>query len=424
MPVSVQFFCALLVLLVASRLLGELAVRVGQPQLVGELVAGVALGAVINAYPGALPHLVRVSDTETFRIIVEMGAFFLMLLAGLELHPGELAKKSLNSAFVATGGVIVPLLAGGLVGWFFLPPSDERTAQLLFLGVVLAITDVPIALWILMDVKKLHTPVGRTVVSAAIYDDVLGLLMLAFLTAVLTTGTAFGWLDTLYILGRIAAFFAISVAVGLYILPRVRSMLHTLRETEHEFSELIVAGLIYGIVAETLGLHLILGAFLAGLFFIGKSKDADICDNVKCKVSGITSGFLAPIFFASVGLNVDMRVLTNAPLFIAVLLIVAVASKVVGCAVPARLTGLRLKDSFTVGIAMTARGAVGLVVAEIGLEKGLLDGTDSNSPIVAHLYSSVVTVAIVTAIVAPIALRLAVGRISEPSSESTIRPNV
>ena len=409
MPLSVQFFCALLVLLVASRVLGEIAVRLGQPQLVGELVAGVGIGVAISAAPNLLPHLVQVSDSEVFEFIVELGAFFLMLLAGLELQPGEIAKSSARSAFVALGGVVLPLLAGVLLGWWFLPPSEARMGQILLLGVVLAITDVPTALWVLRDLKRLHTPPGRMIVSAAIFDDVLGLLLLAFLTAVLTTGAMLGWLDTVYIVARIAAFFVFSILIGVYVFPRLRKLLSKLHETEHEFSELIVAALTYGLIAEWLGLHLILGAFIAGLFFLGKSERTEMCEAVKCKMSGITSGFLAPILFASVGLNVDLEVIWTAPLFLFLLLVLAVLSKIVGCGVTARLGGLNARDALNVGVAMSARGAVALVVARIGLEMGVLPdgGTETAAD---QLYSALVMVAIVTAIFMPVVLRVAMLR--------------
>jgi Kef-type K+ transport system membrane component KefB len=126
-----------------------LAVRLGQPALVGELLSGIILGAVIKLSPASFPIMNGISGNEVFTAITDLGIFFLMLMAGLEMHPKEVAKNSKGAKSIAIGGLIVPLLVGFLLGWLYLPPSDFRFAQIMFIGTALAITAVPVAVKVL-----------------------------------------------------------------------------------------------------------------------------------------------------------------------------------------------------------------------------------------------------------------------------------
>lgn len=135
-----EIFYVLLILLVVTRAFGEIAVRLGQPALVGELLAGIALGAAIRFSPSSFPVMHAVPGNEVFTAITDLGFFFLMLMTGLEMHPKEVAEKSKGAMLIALGGLIIPLLAGFSLGWLFLPQSNVRLAQVLFIGTALAIT--------------------------------------------------------------------------------------------------------------------------------------------------------------------------------------------------------------------------------------------------------------------------------------------
>ncbi|HSN84434.1 MAG TPA: cation:proton antiporter, partial [Polyangiales bacterium] len=173
----------LLILLVATRVLGEVAVRLGQPALTGELLAGVLIGILVTNQSEAFPVLSELGENRVFTAITDLGIFFLMLMAGLELRPEKLAKTSLESAAVALGGLVLPLALGWTLGVVFLPQSELYDAQALFVGVALAIIAGPVSVGVLLSMNKLDTPVGRLIVSAAVLDDVLSLLLLAVLTA-------------------------------------------------------------------------------------------------------------------------------------------------------------------------------------------------------------------------------------------------
>ena len=401
-----EIFYVLLILLVVTRAFGEIAVRLGQPALVGELLAGIALGAAIRFSPSSFPVMHAVPENEVFTAITDLGIFFLMLMTGLEMHPKEVAEKSKGAMLIALGGLIIPLLAGFSLGWLFLPQSNVRLAQVLFIGTALAITAVPVAAKVLMDLGKLRSTAGKMIVSAAIVDDILGLLLLAVLTAMIRTGEMPDISGLLWLAGQILLFMVIVTAIGLYILPRLERVFHHSMSEEFEFSILLVVAFGFALLAETLQMHFILGAFAAGLFFTKRTMDTDVFEGVQSRISGITTGFLAPVFFASIGLHLDVAAFTSIPLFLAVLIVSAVLCKLIGAGLPAYWIGLSGKDSLIVGIGMSGRGAVELIIADIALRAGLFSHPDPTPAIVANLFSAIVIMAVVTTLMTPIGLRL------------------
>ena len=176
-----ELFYVLLVLLVVTRTFGIAAERLGQPALIGELIAGIALGALGASLAPAHPYIGDINHNEVFVAITDLGMFFLMLLAGIEMQPHKIMKYSLTAFAVALGGLLLPLALGYWLGHVFLPESPLKAAQCFFLGTALAITAVPASVRVLMDLGKLNTPVGQVIVTAAVFDDVLSLLLLAML---------------------------------------------------------------------------------------------------------------------------------------------------------------------------------------------------------------------------------------------------
>ena len=405
-----EIFYVLLILLLITRAFGEVAVRLGQPALVGELLAGIALGATIRFSPSSFPVMHAIPDNDVFTAITDLGIFFLMLMAGLEMRPREVAEKSKGAMFIAAGGLIIPLLVGFSLGWFFLPRSDVKLAQALFIGTALAITAVPVAAKVLMDLDKLRSTAGKMIVSAAIIDDILGLLLLAVLTAVIRTGEMPDPAGLLWLGGQIILFMAIVTTIGLYILPRLERVFHRSMSEEFEFSILLVVAFAFAVMAEALHMHFILGAFAAGLFFTKRTMDTKVFKGVQSRISGITTGFLAPVFFASIGLHLDAAAFTSIPLFLAVLIVAAVLCKLIGAGLPAYWIGLSGKDSLIVGVGMSGRGAVELIIADIALRAGLFSHPDPTPAIVANLFSAIVIMAVVTTLMTPIGLRLIVSQ--------------
>ena len=397
----------ILVLLVVTRVFAELAERINLPAIVGELVAGVALGLLLQRAPESLPVLCSATQSETYSSIVSLGMFFLMLLAGIRMEPLGFARTSKSAILIAVGGMLVPVGAGFALGLAVLPESSFKLVQSLFLGTALAITAVPVAVRIFMDLGQLDSQVGKTVIAAALWDDLLSLFLLALLIAAIgenQTGL-FQSGAALLLLGKVSLFFAVTIPVGLFLFPLVGKYLRHLHFPEVDFSMLLIAALAYAVFAEMMALHFILGAFLAGMFFHSEVVDEDIYERVEQQMSGITSGFLAPIFFVSVGLNLDFSAIAQVPLFVTVLIAVAFASKLVGSGLPAYWLGLSRRESLMVGIGMSGRGAVELIVAGVALQAGLFLQPTPVPVIVNSLFSAVVIMALVTTVLTPVLLR-------------------
>ncbi len=409
-----QTLYILLVLLVVTRALAELAVRIRQPALVGELVGGILLGIVAGLFSERLPVLAGLSDDPVFTAITDLGVFFLMLLAGIEMRPKEFAEASSRSLPEAVSAMLLPLGLGFGVTWMWLPAGEYRFAQALFVGTGMAITAVPVAVRVLRDLGQLDTRLGRMVTSAAVFEDVLSLILLAVLTAILRTGGLPGLDEIGLLLLQIVLFFAVTVAAGRYLLPWLGRRLQRFVLDELEFSMLLMIAMGFALFAEALGLHFILGAFIAGLFFSRRSIESRVYADVHQKVSAVTTGFLAPIFFASIGLHLRLGAVTNIPVYLAVLLVIAVLGKLVGAGVPALALGLSRREAVAVGMAMSARGAVGLIVAGIALRAGLFLKPDPPPPVVEYMFSAIVIVAVVTTLAVPIVLRPMIGRRDPP----------
>jgi Kef-type K+ transport system membrane component KefB len=406
----VGIFIELLVLLVLTRSLGELAERIGQPSSVGEIVAGILLAVAVIWLGPSFPFLIRLASSDVLIAVANLGIFFLVLMAGVEMQPREIANSSKTSIAVAFGGMVLPLVGGFGLAWLFLPESDVRGPLALLTGVALSISAIPATVKVFADLDLLHTRVGETVVSAALFDDVLGLLLLAVLLAVIETGHIPDFVTLTLLLGKVVLFFAITVALGAHVYPRISRRIKAMRATAIEFSALAAVALAYGLLAEVLEMHWVLGAFMAGLYFEKSRVGLRAYNEIKLVCATLTRGALGPLFFAYIGLRVDLSAITEVPLFLFLLIAVAMAGKLVGAALPALAAGLTGREASAVGIGMSARGAVELVVLSIAHEKGVFAGGDTGNAVYANLFSSLILMGVVTTLLAPILLRLVLAR--------------
>jgi Na+:H+ antiporter len=411
----------LLVLLAVTRIFGEVAHRFGQPPLLGELVAGIALGLLATHVTGIELIPPDLTEDPVFQAFTDLGIFFLMLFAGVELRVGDLTEASARSVVVGSSGFGLPLVAGFAVAWVALPDSDLKFAQALVVGTALAITAIPVAVRMLMDMGQLETRVGRTIVSAAVVDDVLSLGLISIFSGIAITNAAPSVASLTRLGFEILVFFALSVLVARYVVPRVGKFVTSLDTPEFAFTSLLLAALAFALLAETLGLHFILGAFVAGLLFERRIAGEEMYEEVRKRVSAITVGFLAPVFFASIGMSLDLGAVTAVPVFLSLLILLAFVTKMVGTAAPAFLMGLSKRESMAVGVGMSARGAIELVIAEIALEAGIFSEPQPVPPIVAQLFSAIVIIAIVTTLAAPVALKWIVSGADDRSPRTPSR---
>lgn len=395
----------LLILLVAARLCGEIAERLGLTSSVGELSAGIALAVLADLFFVNFELLAPILRSDGPSQAATIGIFFLVLSAGIELRPQEITRRSGAGILIAAGGIIVPLAAGTGLMWLFLPDSPARPILSLLVGTTLSVTALPATVKVLAELNRLHTVPGRLIVSAAVFDDVIGLFLLALLIAFVETGGTPDLLQIAVMLGKVVAFFAATVLLGAHVYPHISRHMGTMKAAAFELSALIAVAVTYGLLAEALDMHWILGAFVAGLFFEPARVGVEAYHSIKLIVSALTVGIAGPLFFAEIGLRVDIGAVLSVPLFITLLCVVAVLSKLIGAGLPALWSGLDRHEALEVALGMTARGGVGIIVVGIAAELGVFDLVGSDSPVVENLYSSLILMTVITTMAAPLALR-------------------
>jgi len=392
-----QLALALAILIAAAKLGGYISLRLGQPSVLGELIAGLILGPsllnMLHRAPFTSQHL-----GETITLLAEIGVLLLMFLAGLELHIEDLVKSGKVSALAGTLGVVVPVALGYGLGRAF----SLETLPSLFIGLVLAATSVSISAQTLMELRVLRSRVGVGLLGAAVFDDVLVILILSILLALTADGGG-GLAAVGLVLLRMTLFLVAASAVGVLWLPRLSRRIDRLPVSQALVAFVLVTLLLYSFTAEVLGsMAAITGAFMAGLFL----SRSPLRDRIQANISVIAYGLFVPIFFVSVGLAADARAMAgDGAWLIIAMIVVAIVSKIIGAGLGARLAGFTNLESLQLGAGMMSRGEVGLIVATLGVNQGLL------SP---QVYSGVVGVVIVTTLLTPPALRLLFARSTPP----------
>ncbi len=390
MTATLQFILAISTLIAGARLGGALSKRLGQPAVLGELLAGVLLGpSLVNYFH--LPWFTDAHLGESVKDLAELGVIFLMFLAGLEIDLSEMVKTGRAAALAGLFGVIAPL---GL-GWGAAALFRYPLAESVFLGIVLSATSVSISAQTLMELGVLRRRESLTLLGAAVIDDVLVILVLSIFLA-LGGEAPSGLGGVLIVLARMGLYLLAAAALGFLLIPRLTEWAARLPISQGLMSFVIVVALIYAWAAEVVGgVAAITGAFLVGLAFARSPLRGEIEHNF----SALTYGFFVPLFFVSIGLEANARAVTGSSLlFGAVLIIVAVISKIVGSGLGAWWGGLRRGEALRLGLGMISRGEVGLIVASVGLEQGLLDDV---------IFAEIVLVVLVTTVITPLLLRWA-----------------
>jgi Kef-type K+ transport system membrane component KefB len=362
-------FLSLAAVLVAAKLLGELAERVGQPAVLGELIAGVLLGGSLL---GVVPNQGPAADI--FHLLAELGVVLLLFEIGLETDLRELFRVGTASLAVATVGVILPF-ALGFAYWAFAPHagsggSTDLATVAIFVGATLTATSVGITARVLSDLQQMHTAEARIIIGAAVIDDVLGLVILSLVSG-LAAGAPPGPWGVLRTLGVAVGFLVIAVLVGRYIAPRLFDLVVRMRVRYVLLVFAIAFVLTLSAMAAMAGSALIIGSFAAGLILSGINQ----FDTIEREVRPVASIF-APVFFVSVGSSLNLRLLDptqagSAGLLgvAATLTLLAIIGKLAaGWAAP-WIPFRRL----VVGVGMVPRGEVGLIFADIGRRAGILN---------------------------------------------------
>jgi Kef-type K+ transport system membrane component KefB len=387
MSIFLQLAFLIAVILLAAKAAGYLSVRLGQPSVLGELLVGILLGpSLLNLLH--LPFIEGEKLGETIKELGELGVLLLMFIAGLELHLDELTRNTKVSAFSGIMGVLTPVALGTGTALLFGFQLDSA----FFLGLTLGATSVSISAQTLMELRVLRTRVGLGLLGAAVFDDVMIILLLSIFLAVISGGT--NAVGILLILVRMILFLAVSTSFGLYVLPRLVRVTRRLPISQGVLSLAVVILLFYGVAAEVVGgMAAITGSFLAGLMFARCEEK----ERLEQGVSALAYGLFVPIFFVSIGLAVNIRDLQAEVLLLtAAIIVVAILSKFLGSGLGARWAGFTWRESWQLGAGMVSRGEVGLIVANVGIGAGLVSGSE---------FSAIVGMVLATTIVTPPMLR-------------------
>lgn len=393
--IELPFFTNLLILLVTAKLLGELFERFKQPSMIGEIIAGIILG------PSLLNLIHR---TEEIKIISELGVFLLVIIAGLEIDIDDILKSLKGrNIIISIMAFFIPLLSGFTVGYFF----GLETMTSVFIGLCVAITALPVSIRILMDLGKINSNVGQKIISVAIFDDVLALTILGVLLTIKDTDMSFGAVSqaaAMSILKLILFIGVLSLVYwaikkisnrGDYLEQGLNKLLLLIKGKEPLFAIFFAFVLLFSTFTETLGLHFIVGAFFASMLIsktlIGKENFLTI----ERTTSKMAMGFLAPIFFAGIGLEFSISSIESFELLIAIL-VVSYLSKIIGGYFGGTLARLNKKVSLTLGIGLNARGIMELVIANIAYKAGLISS---------EIFSILVIMGILTTLTTPLMLK-------------------
>jgi len=386
MTTFLQLSLLLSIILLSAKLAGYLSVRLGQPSVLGELLVGILLGpSVIDVLN--MPFIDH-ALTDTIAELGELGVLLLMFLAGLELHLNELTRNTRVAAYAGSLGVLVPAILGWGAGRLF--GMDNATA--IFLGLSLGATSVSISAQTLMELKVLRSRVGLSLLGAAVFDDILVILSLSIFLAIESGTGSLGGI--VWILVRMIAFLSLSVAFGLWVLPWLMRRIAHLPISQGVLTLALVVMLAYGLVAELLGgMAAITGAFIAGLMMARSGEK----ERVEHGVHALAYGLFVPVFFINIGLSVNARSLQAGMFwFTLVITLVAIIGKWLGSGIGARLGGLNRRESIQLGAGMVSRGEVGLIVASVGINEGLISLDE---------FSAVIGMVLVTTVVTPPILR-------------------
>ena len=395
---------SLAIILVAAKLGGDLATRLDQPPVLGELVVGVVLGNLTLLGFSGLNHITSDAGID---MLARLGVLILLFEVGLESTVAQMLKVGLSSFVVATLGVVAPFALGWGVGAWLLPQSSIYVHA--FLGAMLCATSVGITARVLKDLGRSQSNEARVILGAAVIDDVLGLVILSVVAGAVVAadkGTSLSYLDVGWTLGKATVFLVGSLALGVYLSPKLFSLASRLRTR----GVLLAMGLAFCFLlswlADAIGLAPIVGAFAAGLI-LEDLHYRDFVDRGEHPLEELIhpiSSFLVPVFFVLMGMRTDLLSFAQpGVLGLAAALTVAAIVGKQACSLGVIGTGV---DRLSIGIGMIPRGEVGLIFANVGV--ALVVGGER--VVDEATFAAAVVMVIVTTMVTPPALRWSLGR--------------
>ncbi|MBQ6632409.1 MAG: cation:proton antiporter [Romboutsia sp.] len=387
--VSYNYLLDLALILLSTKFLGIITKRFKMPQVVGALLAGLILGpAVFNI----------LRETNFIIQLSELGVILLMFSAGLDSDLKELKKTGKASFIIAIFGVLVPLVGGFLVAYFFRDLdiikgyTTNELLENMFIGIILTATSVSITVETLKEMGKLNTSAGNAILGAAIIDDILGIIALTIISSVADPSVNVG-----LILLKIVVYFIFAIIIGVFVYKLFDTwMRHENRDRRRFITASLVFCLLLAYISEEVfGVADITGAFIAGLIL----SNVDRKEYVSSRVDIVSYSLLSQVFFASIGLKVELPNMSMGIVMFAIILtIVAILTKVIGAGIGAKLCKFSNKECIQIGTGMISRGEVALIVASKGAALGVLQNV---------MLGPIIIVVVVTTIISPILLNLA-----------------
>lgn len=383
-------FRDLAIILIAAKLCGILARKCNVPQVVGEIIAGLLIGPVATLLLGLIkPGIHLVAPSNFLSQMAEIGVILLMFSAGLGTDLKELVKTGPTAFVIACMGVAVPLVLGTVLFmafYGFAPFGTPAFYKAVFIGVILTATSVSITVKALAELGKLKTTIGTTIVSAAIIDDVIGIVVL---TIVIGVGSGKSDTSAAAVILKSILFFVVSVGAGYFVYKIFKKLDKRYKHTQRIPIMGLALCMFMSYAAEKyFGVADITGAFVAGVILCN-IHDADYIER---KMNINSYMLFGPIFFASIGIKTDISGVTGSiMLFSLCFAAVALISKIIGCSLAAKMFKFSNKDALTVGVGMMTRGEVALIVSQKGLSVGLLDPVYFTPVILLIIFSSIMT---------------------------------
>ncbi|GAA0859381.1 MULTISPECIES: cation:proton antiporter [Clostridium] len=384
---SYRFLFDIAIILLSTKVFGLIAQKFKMPQVVGALFAGVILGpAVLNI----------LHETEFIHQMAELGVIVLMFTAGLEADVNELKKTGKAATIIAILGVLVPLLGGFLVSYIFSESvgavDTNALLQDIFVGVILTATSVSITVQTLKELGSLNSRAGNTILGAALIDDILGIIILTIITSLADTSV-----NIYLVFIKIILFFIFTIIFAIIFKKVFKVWADKYNGDVRRFAitSFVICLLLSFIAEEVFGVADITGAFIAGLI-ISNNKKSEYIDS---RFETLSYMLLSPIFFASIGIRVEITGMNlDTIIFTVVLLIIAILTKIIGCALGAKLCKYSIHESVQIGAGMVSRGEVALIVANKGIAVSLINSS---------FLTPIVIVVVITTVITPILLEIA-----------------
>ncbi|HDR7947713.1 cation:proton antiporter [Bacillus toyonensis] len=374
-----EFFFQIALILLSTKLAGDLSVRLGQPSVLGKLIVGIVIGPAVLGW---------IENSELLTQLSNVGVILLMFMAGLETDLEELNANRNSSLAVALGGIILPFVGGYVSGLVM----GMEQGNAVFLGLLLCATSVSISVQTLRDLGKMKTRESTTMLGAAVFDDILVVILLAFAMSFLGTDDV----NLAMVILKKVVFFASIILIGWKGVPAIMRWLSPLRVSESIVSAALIICFSFAYFGELLGIAGIIGAFAAGIAI----SQTNYKHEVEKKVEPIAYAMFVPVFFVSIGMNITFDGIGNQIWFILALTVIAVFTKLIGCGFGARMTGFDAKSSAIIGAGMVSRGEVALIIAGTGLSSGLL---------AQDYFTAIVIVVILTTMITPPMLKYTFG---------------